>query len=228
MAETDDRGRKPSIDWAPLQAEYMTSDLSYAQAAEKWGIPLSTVRSRAKRYKWATERERLRQESALSAVRVIAEEVRQDYEQGYASAIDKALIATDFIIDSVVQAAEDPRHFFKSMVETTVPVVLANGRLGRETTYVMQDTGILNARALKEAAQGLSAATHLKRLLSDVLDAVDRESLALRRDALALETRKVGMGDDIESESGIALMPPVDDSLLADAIDDTESLEPEG
>lgn len=44
--------------------------------------------------------------------------------------------------------------------------------------------------------------------------------MEIARERMALEQRKAGLGDDIESESGIAYLPGVDDSLLVGAIPD--------
>lgn len=44
--------------------------------------------------------------------------------------------------------------------------------------------------------------------------------MEIARERLALDQRKAGMGDDIEHESGIALLPDVDEALLATALPD--------
>lgn len=47
-----------------------------------------------------------------------------------------------------------------------------------------------------------------------------RNDMALDRERFALEQRKAGMGDDIENESGIVLLPAVDESLMDEALPD--------
>jgi phage terminase small subunit len=51
-----------------------------------------------------------------------------------------------------------------------------------------------------------------------------RASIDIEERRYALEQRKAGMGDDIDSESGIAYMPGVDQTLLEGALPDPEGL----
>lgn len=71
-------------DWKLIEAEYLASNISQAKLAEKYGIPLSTMQSRAKKYGWSDRRKEIHQKSIKKACEKIEKSMIEDFLQSYA------------------------------------------------------------------------------------------------------------------------------------------------
>lgn len=87
-------------DWAKIQAEYVNSSVSLPQLAEKYGVPISTLRKRSAGGKWSEKRKRYAEKTAERVSEKLHDrEVRQtvrDIERVCKAAgklIDKANLA---------------------------------------------------------------------------------------------------------------------------------------
>ena len=99
-------------DWKAMEADYLASGLSYAALAEKWGVKLSALRSRASREGWGRRRRALRhlelspsptpagaEEAELLAPAELALELRVQRSR-------RMIEATDAMMDRVLLSLE--------------------------------------------------------------------------------------------------------------------------
>lgn len=94
------------IDWKAIKAEYVTTTLSQKKIAAKYNIPLSTVRERALREKWADLRKQSCSKVVAKSIE-LAEEKQIDCKTIlYDLALSMARKLTDFVDNhSVVDMA---------------------------------------------------------------------------------------------------------------------------
>lgn len=63
-----------SVDWNTLKAEYIAGGVSYRELAEKYGVSHSTLRQRAAREKWSTQKDNVRAEAEQKMIDTISDE----------------------------------------------------------------------------------------------------------------------------------------------------------
>ena len=61
-------------DWKKIKAEYIRGGISYPKLAEKYGVPLGTMKRRAGKEKWTTMRDRSNAKASLIMEESIASE----------------------------------------------------------------------------------------------------------------------------------------------------------
>jgi citrate lyase beta subunit len=123
---------------------------------------------------------------------------------------DAIRTALDKLIDAVSTAVSDKDQFFRYTIQSR-----GNGTEDR----ILR---VINGRNLADVAKSLVDIVNVARSIDGIIDAATLAKLEIERERLELEKRKAGLSDDGEIESGIALMPEVDESLLNLALPDPD------
>lgn len=203
----DNKSMASSTNWDKIRVEYISGEVPLRHLAKKYKLAPSVVSKHSKEEGWVMQRAQHRAEVGASARARIAEEAAAEQVRLFES----ARTAVNKMIELANKLAEDPTAFNKHIVTKSAD---------RERWQEAEVLPVFNGRNFSDVAKGLSAITGIARLLDGAVDAATREKLDLEKERLELDRRKAGMSDDLEQESGIALLPAVDESLLADALPD--------
>ena len=130
---------------------------------------------------------------------------------------DAARSAIEKMIAVANRVSDDPEGFFRHAVQREQSTGDSKDKWVED--QVLQT---INGKNYSDVAKGLTAITSMARILDRIVEAPTQAKLDIDREKLELDKRRAGMGDDIESESGIAVMPEVDETILDTAIPDPE------
>ena len=203
----DNKSMITKTDWEKVRLDYISGEVSLRQLAKKHNLSPSNVSKHCREDGWVEDRMHHRAEVSQEARARIAEEAVVEQVRLFES----ARTAVNKMIEMANRLAEDPTAFNKHIVTKSAD---------RERWQEAEVLPVFNGRNFSDVAKGLSAIAGIARLLDGAVDAATREKLDLEKERLELDRRKAGMSDDLEQESGIALLPAVDESLLADALPD--------
>lgn len=123
-------------DWKLIETEYLASNISQAKLAEKYGIPLSTMQSRAKKYGWSDRRKEIHQKSIQKACEKI--------EKSMIERLSSILCSLDKLAAVIDKALDDDGMFYKVLVE--------DKQTGGVRT---KKTKVLNTKRLKEMSDAI-------------------------------------------------------------------------
>lgn len=152
------------IDWAELEADYVSGSMSYAELAQKHGLAKKSVERRGVACKWFSKRQKHREK--LSASLAKAEARKQVKRRGRYRAIE------DKLLDKLEQAVDELDLVIKTKVTKTKTVKYENAKRPdkpteevtveeqeHDTVKVMIDrsglAAVTNALEKLKAAQGL-------------------------------------------------------------------------
>ena len=202
-----------ATDWNEIRVAYVSGDLTLRDLAKAFCVSFTMVKDASRREKWVMQREQHRQRVASESLSRIEEAKASDQMRLY----DSARAAIERMIAVANRVSEDPEGFFRHAVQR-------EQRMGQDVDKWVEDKVLetINGKNYSDVAKGLTAITSLARILDRIVEAPTQAKLDIDREKLELDRRKAGMSDDIESESGVALMPAVDQSLLDTAIDDPD------
>lgn len=181
-------------DWKAIRAEYVAGGGSLRALAEKHGVSLALIGTRSAREGWQEDREaeteRVRR-LAMSASR--ARRVKRE-----AASLEKVEGQTERLIDMISTALEDPIQLYRHLVY-----------VGKGA----QEEQILGKLDTKAARDYVSMLHELKAMLDEYGQNMDKrttEDLKLKKARLKLDTRKAGLNEVSQGESGVILMPALD------------------
>ena len=183
-------------DWTAIKAEYVTGKISLRELAEKYHISLSTIGTRAAREDWAEEREQERAKIAQS----VQAKTREKRIKREAVALERITGEAEKLIDEVAQSLEDPDQLYRHVIYTMKGI---------------QEEKVLGKLDTKAARDYVSMLLDLKALMADmggILDKKTAEELRLKKARLNLDKQKAGLNQESESDTGIALLPAVEES----------------
>lgn len=107
------------IDWKTIETEYVTTDISHRQLAEKYGIARSRISQYASKEKWREKRDKHRTKIVAKAVNVIGNK--------QAARAAKLFVASDLLLDNVINLLKGAGgHLADTSVMRDVSVVLKN------------------------------------------------------------------------------------------------------
>ena len=87
------------IDWKTIETEYVTTDISHRQLAEKYGICRSTISKKATDDKWSEKRNKHRDKTVSKAVNSISNK--------QADRAAKLIGVSDLLLDKIKSLVED-------------------------------------------------------------------------------------------------------------------------
>lgn len=104
MPKKSDLTRKTKIDvseqeWEKIKTEYITSEISYRNMAEKYGIPYGRLQMRGKEEDWKAQRAEYKENLLKKSIDLICDE--------QAHKIAKAILIGDKILEKVEQSLDE-------------------------------------------------------------------------------------------------------------------------
>ncbi|MBO6267925.1 MAG: hypothetical protein J6N19_02125 [Clostridium sp.] len=134
------------VNWEKIKTEYITGDISQRKLAEKYGVPYSTLRDRARKDTWFKQRKKSRQKVVSKSVqKVEAKQVR---------VATKELTLLDKIERHLDRAISDVDQFNRYIVTEQI------GHGMTETSEQMYSKA--DMKALKDAMQVLAMVEKMK------------------------------------------------------------------
>ena len=211
------------INWARIKLEYITGEISLAELARKNGITAAAVSKQSRLNDWVQDRAQYRETVAAKAHARTEQKAVDDTVKLY----DATRTAADHLINQILAYTADPQALFRHVVPVDQSYYDKDKKstvFNRTQAGVVLDT--INGKAAADLARALKDLLPVARTIDGRIDAAAAAKLDIERDKLELDKRRAGMSDDLEQESGIALMPAVDDSLLDDALPDPDQPDP--
>ena len=188
---TGKKAGKPVRDWIRIRNEYISTDIGLRGLAEKYNIPLTTLRDRSRREGWVAMRDEQHHEIAQKTAQKTAEIVAKD-EAGRVSRLlriaDRLMDKTERALDELDQLAV--KHTEK--VKTTVTAKDDDGKpirqeVEREIVDLQTVQAIIDRKGLQQIANSAKA---IKDILAATADENDSGSL----DDLIAALREIGGG----------------------------------
>ena len=107
------------IDWKTIETEYVTTDISHRQLAEKYGICRSTISKKATDDKWSEKRNKHRDRTVSKAVSAVGTK--------QAERTAKLIGVSDLLLDKVKSLLEaDEELLVDTSIMKDVSVILKN------------------------------------------------------------------------------------------------------
>lgn len=201
------------INWNKIRTEYVTTDTTYRKLAKKYNVAVTSVCNHATKENWQT----LREETKAKIVTKVETKIEQKYIDKAAEKITKEidlnLEAANQIVNLIANAFNDPKQFYRHLVKV---------KEGEDFSYVEkideQDTKVLDTKRLQELSRALREATNIQRMIKDVLEPgmkakleIEKQKLELEKQKLEILKEKQGLNDDDENETGIVILPEIEE-----------------
>ena len=189
-AEKNKKPRKPN--WARIQAEYVTGQVSQRDLAKKHGVPLRTLQDRCRAEKWVEKRAEHRGATVAKAVEKIGD------MQAEQMALDMTAAAGELLamVREGIRGLNRPVRSNKLRVE---------GDDGSETTteWLTQDapSGIIDLKGAKAAGAALRDVYAILGLKTEL----ERQEQEAR--IAALRAKVPASNDDDDTRHGVVFLP---------------------
>lgn len=184
------------VDWERIKTEYITGDIGQRKIAEKYGVSVTTLSSRAKSEKWYRQKCEYKDKVVEKAIRKAANKK--------ADAISKELKVAAQISTVLDKALKDPKQFNRYVLTESV-----GDGMTQTVEYVFDKTDM---KALRDAAYALQTVVKIQRDIRSmdmVLDADKREQLKLARRKLELDERRANVTEADEDTTGVVIVAEV-------------------
>lgn len=169
------------MDWEKIRLEYITTDMSYRELSEKYGVSLSSLSKTAVKDKWSKQRSKHRKK--------IATKVQQKIVNKKVRELEKEIGIAEAISDILHAAVSHPDQFIAICEED-----------GKER----YSFGRIN-----DALDALKKLESSKRSLYGILSKKEEAAIELSREKLDIAKSRIVSGD--VTESGVVLLPPVEE-----------------
>lgn len=167
------------IDWEPIKAEYVTTDISQKELAEKYGVSTSALRFHIAAEQWNGLRQQHRQR--------IVDKTSQRCSEQAAERMAQLMGGADKMLDATLQALDDPDQFYRYIVK-----VKQDGETyTEEQTFKKADT-----KAMKDMTKMLRDLTDITRDLYGLPDYDQQVRTRLAEERLALEKLRMDTEDN--------------------------------
>ena len=174
------------MNWDEIKLEYVTSDVSYRDLADKFGVSFSSLSKMAVKGKWAKERKKHRKKVVTKAEQKIV--VKKAKE------LAKEIEIAEAISDILQIAVSHPEQF------------LALCDDGKER---------YNFGRINDALDALSKLERSKRSLYGILSEKEKSGIEIARERLDIAKSRAFVGGGDTSETGVVLLPVVDEEPSA-------------
>ena len=191
-------------DWEQIRTEYITTKITYEKLAKKYSVPYGTLKDRAQREKWFTAKKKTQEKVVRNAVKKIASRKASRIIKE----LDPALLAAEKINQLVLDTLKDDKQFKRHLVQT-------KERKGNKSSFTEvwdveeREFDVVDTKRLRDLAAALKISKELQRLLEGLVDPGTEKKLAVERERLELEKTKAGIGDGEDDETGIVILPEV-------------------
>lgn len=166
------------VNWEKLKSEYISGGLSYRALAEKYGVVPSVVSARGSKEGWYKSRIKFQNDVVKKAVR------KQERKQS--DIFSKELKLLGKLEKALDKALDDSDQFYRYLDTEGI-----DGSFGVvEAVHPKMDM-----RAVKDAMSVIKMVESTKRQMKGILSMDQQESLAMAREKLELEKRKVDISE---------------------------------
>jgi HD superfamily phosphohydrolase len=173
-------------DWEQIRTEYITTKITYEKLAKKYSVPYGTLKDRAQREKWFTAKKKTQEKVVRNAVKKIASRKASRIIKE----LDPALLAAEKINQLVLDTLKDDKQFKRHLVQT-------KERKGNKSSFTEvwdveeREFDVVDTKRLRDLAAALKISKELQRLLEGLVDPGTEKKLAVERERLELEKKKV-------------------------------------
>ena len=173
-------------DWEQIRTEYITTKITYEKLAKKYSVPYGTLKDRAQREKWFTAKKKTQELVVRNAVKKIASRKATRILRE----LDPALLAAEKINQLVLDTLTDEKQFKRHLVQT-------KERKGNKSSFTEvwdveeREFEVVDTKRLRDLAAALKISKELQRLLEGLVDPGTEKKLAVERERLELEKKKV-------------------------------------
>lgn len=204
-------GKPKKINWSQVQTDYVTSDVSYAFLAEKYGVSNTMMCQMGREQKWVEKRKEYRRTVCKKAIDKIGEKQSKYLAKVIGATNDAAEIISDALGNReqfytyITEKTEMYGDGVTSEVAGSEEAIVTMRKWSEEQRFSKLDT-----KALREATQTLKELTVLLRDFYDIPTVAQTETREIAKQRLELDKRKLEASirdDDDENETGIILMP---------------------
>lgn len=185
------------VDWAAIEAEYVTGAATYAALSRKYGVHPTALGKRASAFEWRKKREKYREKIARKSVEKSANKKINKLASLQTSA--------DKLAGRIATMLEDDKAFNKYLVE----VGRGRGEYStEERTFSKTDT-----KALRDVVAALKDLTATMRNLYGIATEQEAAQLEIARERLQLDKAKAAQATGPETgETGVILLPDAGDA----------------
>lgn len=185
------------VDWLVIKMEYVTTDISLRNLAEKHGVSRTTIGHRSKTEGWVEARRRHRAKIESKTSERIANKE--------ANKLARLAAATDKAIDVVVKAFEDEKQFNRYIVESTeeysAPELVESEDGERQFVSMRKwahekEFAKVDTKALKDLTTVLKDLTGLMRNIYGIPTQAEAEAQRIAAARLEMDRKKAAMEDD--------------------------------
>lgn len=169
--------KQPKIDWEPIKAEYVTTNISKKKLAEKHRVSISALNYRSGVDRWGEERKAHRDR--------VLEKTSQRMSDAAADRMAMLMGGTDKMLAAALEALDDPQQFYRYLVK----VKEDGDNFTREETFQKADT-----KAMKDMTVMLEKLTGITRDLYGLPTREQELRRELAEEKLALEKKKLESG----------------------------------
>lgn len=181
-------------DWMQVREKYVSGRMSLQELAESEGLKYIQVRKRASAEDWTGQREAFRERVAEQA-RKTAIRRRGKRE---AEVLQQVEDAAEELVARITAALEDDKLLYRHLV-------MAHGST-EERVY-----NVLNAKNGRELVGMMTELAALIAGHGNILDKRTKDEISLKKQRLKLDREKAGLDGGGDGETGIGLMPPVEE-----------------
>ena len=205
-------------DWSAIKADFLATGMTYPALASKWKVPLSTVKKRAMREKWARSHETviLMAEEA-EAKKMEPKRKKRKVPPKQKPKMEPKETAVPFKAKKQMEPQELP---VPSEVELVTPEMMAAELRARRAKRLMETTDAMMDRIIDAMEIVKPDDTYaLKTLIAALKDL--REMQGLNKSALDIEEQKARIAKlrsetrvtETEGAGGVLILPTIDDRL---------------
>ncbi len=146
------------INWLKIRNEYINGNISYRKLAEKYGIPFSTLKFRAKEENWFENRKKQRNKIETKLAQKTAEKLAEKEADRLARISD----AADVLLDKIEAASQqldqllvfDKRRYMHQLIKDKDTGNLIDAQF-EETVPKCVQIGIINKSELRQLTAAL-------------------------------------------------------------------------
>lgn len=167
--------QEEAVSWAEIETEYVTDirrkPCTLKDLAEKYGVPLQTVKEYAARNQWTEKRNQHR----TIVIRKTAEKTAELVSDDIARVTARHLRLSDMLLEVIERALQDKDEFYKY-----VEVLRTGYGPGEfEDTLRVEKLDALNEKKLQSVVSSLHQVQRMQRQTLGILDERDRRKLEI-------------------------------------------------
>lgn len=185
-------------DWKAIKTEYITTDISQRQLADKYSVPLSSINRRSKKEGWVEDRQHHKHKVLTKTADKIANKE--------ANRLAELMETTGKAIGVVVKAFADGEQFNRYLVERREKYALPDIQedddgnpqqaISEKSWTEEQQFSKVDTRALKDLTAVLKDLTGLVRDFYNIPTPAQAEAQRIAAERLAMEKKKIDAADN--------------------------------